>query len=317
MTSVGIGISTYNDSASTHQLINSIKSNTPGECGKDYRMVIVDDGTIYANIINELRRICDTNNIRFSQNPINKGIPYTWNRITELCNTDIVIIFNNDILVAYPNWLKHITYFLTENDRIGTVGFPLIQAGQPYDERSWGEKPGRVGAAVGCSFGFKKDVWEKVQNPDGSRGFWEDLISFHEEIHFGFKLCEMGYYNYMLNWPPMIHVGGQTFRKNPELIERSVDWSKWDKTEYINTIMRSTVYPQEWKYINKIAWKNNKGIETVDRMAFSRYMFAKYWNVLDSYNAPQISVHRKVVDPMPGRTVKWLDKHLNERWDET
>lgn len=318
MTTIGIGISTYNDSAMTHNLINSIKVNTPGECDKDYKLVVVDDGTKNASITDGLENvICRGNSVIYFRNSENRGIPATWNKIVQICNTDIVIIFNNDILVINPNWLKCIEYFLTQNDKIGTVGFPLIQAGQPYDERSWGEKPGRVGAAVGCCFGFKKDVWQQVKNPDGSTGFWEDLISFHEETHFGFKLSEMGYYNYMLNFPPMIHAGGQTFQRNPELIERPIDWSRYNKDEYVNIIMKSPIYPESWKRNNKIAWRNSQGIEMVDRMAFSRYMFAKYWSVLDSYNAPQIPVHRKVVDPMPGKNVKWLDKYLNERWDET
>ncbi len=307
--SIGIGISTYNDYTATGNLLESIRKLTQGE----YKLAVVDDGTMNDEVIDRLGSICSSNNAELRRNTQNRGIPYTWNRIVEALSTDIVVIFNNDIVVTNPNWLKHIEYFITNNNNIGGVGFPLIQMGQAnYDERVWGDRPGHVGAAVGCSFGFRKEVWEKVKNPDGSIGFWEDLISFHEETHFGFKLADMGYYSYMMNWPPMIHAGGQTFHKNQELIERQVDWSRWNKDEYIQTVRGSTVYPQSWKS-DHIIWINSKGVEVVDRMAFSRYMFAKEWNVLGAYDAPQVAVHRKVIDKMSQRKVKWLDKDLKEK----
>lgn len=410
---IGIGISTYNDFVNTNKLINSIKKYTPGN---DYVIAVVDDGTENERTVNALKKICASHDAVFSHNPVNRGIPYTWNRLTELCAPepeDIAVLFNNDIIVTDKNWLRCIEYFLTENEKIGTVGYPLIypdDQDRTEKERSWGEIPGHVGASVGCCFGFRKKVWQQVTNPDGSTGFWEDLVSFHEEIHFGFVLSSLGYYNFMLPFPPMVHKGGETFDKNRELTDRAVDWSKWDKQEYIELIKNSTVYPDEWKK-DKIAWSNEKGDDLVDRMAFSRYMFAKHWDVLHEeylfkwddfpgngskngidilksvyhnldwiasakiekiddgriikltaeeksdkekylllslndektrvalkfndgrstylvakcengklniylrnyYDAPQVSVHKMVVTPMPKRMVKWLDQDLKER----
>ncbi len=312
---IGIGISTYNDFANTNALINSIKRCTPGN---DYTIVVVDDGTADEKIVSALKRVCENHGALFSRNPENRGIPYTWNRLTELCAVspeDIAVLFNNDILVTNRGWLRCLEYFLTRNDKIGTVGFPLIY---PQDEkrteqeRIWDENPGHVGASVGCCFGFKKKVWQQVKNPDGSTGFWEDLVSFHEETMFGFMLSTLGYYNFQLPFPPMVHYGGQTFHRNRELLERPVDWTKWDKQEYIEIVKRSRVYPEEWKK-DKITGINEKGVEVVDRMAFSRYMFAKHWNVLSDYDAPQVPVHEKIVTPMPKRRVKWLDKDLKEQ----
>lgn len=322
---IGIGISTYNDFTSTDNLLNSIIKKTNAVHGRDYSIIVVDDGTADKKIFKHLEDVCNKHGVRLMKNHENRGIPYTWNKITKNCGTDTVVIFNNDIIITNLDWLKYFEYFMTRNEKIGTVGFPLINppdfhihnddicniTWNPSIESRWGDKPGHVGAAVGCCFGFKKSVWEQVKNPDGSIGFWEDLISFHEETHFGFELSKMGYYNYMLHWPPMIHYGGQTFSNNRELIERSIDWSKWNKHEYKDTIKKSPIYPEEWKS-NKIAWKNSQGIEMVDRMAFSRYMFAKYWNVLDSYNAPQIPVHRMIIDTMPKRRIKWLSKNMEE-----
>lgn len=309
----GIGISTYNDHVLTKNLIESIKRLTPG-FGTDYKIVVVDDGTKSQDIVNALKKTCNEHGIILELNGENRGIPYTWNRLVKLCNTDIMFIFNNDILVKDGTWLKRLEYFLTKNDKIGTVGFNTIFPGTP--EGDWGEEPGHIGAAVGCCFGFKNDVWRSVVNPDGSIGFWEDLISFHEEMHFGLKLSEMGYYSFMMPWPSMVHVGGHTFRQNRELIERPVDWNRWkglgySKEEYTDAIIKSNLYHTEWKR-NNIVWTNNKGIEVVDRMAFSRYMFAKYWNTLYAYDSPQIDAHKKAVDPLPERKIKWLDKDMVE-----
>lgn len=142
---IGIGISTYNDFANTNAIINSIKRYTLGE---DYTLVVVDDGTKDERVVSALKRICETHKAVFSRNTVNRGIPYTWNRLTELCAIepeDIVILFNNDILVTNDNWLRCIEYFLTNNEKIGTVGFPLIY---PQDEdrtkteRTWWRNPG-------------------------------------------------------------------------------------------------------------------------------------------------------------------------------
>lgn len=327
---IGIGISTYNDYVNTKNLLKSITKKTNAKNGRDYSLIVLDDGTTDKHILEKLKDVCDNYDAHLIKNSENKGIPYTWNRITENCDSEIVTIFNNDIIIANSDWLKYFKYFITKNEKIGMVGFPLIN---PPDfhihnddicnitwdqsiESRWGNRPGHVGAAVGCCFGFKKSVWGQVKNPDGSTGFWEDLVSFHEETHFGFRLSEMGYYNYMLNYPPMIHYGGKTFSNNAELVERSIDWSKWNKQEYIDIINGSPIYPESWKP-NKIAWKNSQGIEMVDRMAFSRYMFAKYWNVLYSYNMPQVPVHRIVVDIMPRRKIRWLNKNMEELEAET
>ena len=104
----------------------------------------------------------------------------------------------------------------------------------------------------------------------------------------------------------MVHYGGKTFEKNKNLIERAVDWSKWDRNEYLDTLKKSRIYSDDWK-------QKENGKESADRMAFSRYMFAKHWDVLSNYDAPQVPVHERIVTPMPRRRVKWLDKNMTQQ----
>jgi hypothetical protein len=76
--------------------------------------------------------------------------------------------------------------------------------------------------------------------------------------------------------------------------------------------MKSSIYPEQWKIDGKIVWNKN-GIDYVDRMSFSRYQFSKYWNVLENYDNPAIVVHRNIIDHMPKKRVKFLDRDTKER----
>ncbi len=344
---ITVGISTYKDQAMTEKLLSSIVKKTDGQQEKDYQILVVDDGTPDNNIFEKLQEACNKYGARLLRNDTNRGIPTTWNNIVKNSNSEKIIILNNDLIATDPNWLRCIKYFYDNNDNIGMVGFPTVHpiflqgidktnitlytlmninpdniAWTEEAKAGWGvstERPEKCGSSVGCCFGILKSAWEKVNNPDGSTGFYESLSSFHEEIHFGFKLSEIGYYNCMIPWPPFVHLGGRTFAANAELHERTVDWSQIEKEvggnkqEYINTIMKSNVYPGHWKKEGKIVWKNKQGTESVDRMAFSRYQFSKYWNVLSDYDNPAVTVHRRLIDPMPKRSVKFLDKNMEEK----
>ena len=325
-TPIGLGISCYNDVKLIEQLLESIitKTNFTG----DYHILVVDDGTKDKKMLDDLAMRCHIYDADLVLNEENRGIPYTWNRIVKTLHKrhkcENIVILNNDLVVLDNNWLQRLVFFLDNNDKIGTVGLGLVQVdhrtGQlvEYDSQSFGDKPAKVGCATGCAFAIKKSVWEKVKNPDSSIGWFSGLKSFHEEIFMGFKLAELGYVSYMLPYPPgFAHWGGATFMMNLKLTEMKLPTSKEigipiDKNEYIRVIKASKIYPEAWKK-DRIVWQNDKGEDMVDRMSFSRYLFAKYWNVLENYDAPQIPVHERIVTPIPPRKVKWLDKDLNVR----
>jgi len=323
MLEVGVGITTYGSAGVklTEVLLRSIREKT--EFDKDFTLLVLDDGTPDTRAVDELARISWVYDAEFEHHKSNAGIPKSWNNCVKILHDrfgcEDIILLNNDLLVLDKNWLKCLTYFLDNNDSVAMCGLPLInidyETGKlmPYDPSSWGDKPSRVGCSVGCCFGLKYSVWRQIKNIDGSIGFWENLIAFHEELDFGFSCAkELGYDSWMLNYPPMGHYGGATFANYPELTVREFP-EGYDRELYIKTIMKSKVYPEDWKKAGRIIWKDEKGREVVDRMAFSRFLFALKWNVLDNYDAPQIEVHRRVIDPLPKREIKWLDKDCNER----
>lgn len=128
-----------------------------------------------------------------------------------------MVISNDDIIVT-DHWLTSLIFFL-ENNKCGTAGLPLI-FGHPKDNtvqlkgqpgKHMGDKPGRVMAAPGCLFGFKRSIFDEVG------GFNENYKSFYEETEFGTECARRGYPSYAMNFPRVYHLWSVTFGQNPEL----------------------------------------------------------------------------------------------------
>jgi hypothetical protein len=68
----------------------------------------------------------------------------------------------------------------------------------------------------GAFFAFRKEAWRQIRQPDGSIGFWEDLLSYGEEIDFSSELQRAGYW--ILQLPFVFeHLHSQTFAAHPDL----------------------------------------------------------------------------------------------------
>jgi len=306
---IAIGIPTYNSADRVNELLISLKLFTDyPEDG--YKIVCLDDGTPDKSKVNALKQVCAEFNAPLIELPENKGIPYAWNRLTEYYDAEIVVLLNDDVRICSSGWLSAGEYFLRNNEKIGTVGWPLIQVDpntqtQLNSSREWGSEPGRVGSAVGTCFMFYKHNWEKVKNIDGTTGFCEALGSFHEELLFNFKLYELSYSSWMLCNNPTEHWHSRTFSLNPELT-----WMKWSdkyfsKEDFLTVIDSSELYTPDWRQLlrNKI---NNEGL--VDRMGYSRMLFWHMYGRMGSYDCPQIAVHDKFVTPHPyPDKLTWLD----------
>lgn len=305
-----IGIPTYKNWYRIDTLLSSLEDITPPEDYERLNIVVLDDGTSIQDIVEELREACQYHKVKFIQHERNKGIPSAWNSLSRAGNEDIIILFNDDIVFCNPDWVKCIEYFLKHNDMVGGVGFPLIQVaadGTRSNEatagimaNNWGDKPGRCGASVGCSFGFTREAFNLVD-------FREEYISFHEESNWGFRLAEKGWLSYMLHYPPMEHHGSQTFAQNPEL--SFCEFKLGDKEEYKVLLRKSRLHQPDF-VAHSIKLLDEENIAY--RMDYSRYLFAKEWDVLDYYDCPQVAIHRRVVDPWEPRLIHWLDEGLNE-----
>lgn len=323
MTKVVLGITTYGPIPRVELLIKSIEKTIDPDIS--YIIAVADDSAGGGYDMRARKVFYKQKNIALLAGETITGIPASWNRIVTFAkqqNAQIVVILSDGIRFLVPGWLQRMVHFLETNTQVGTVGTPTV--GQPsFDSmlERWDHPVGRVGCAVGCSFAFRTEVAGKVKNVDGTTGFWEDLISFHEELDFGFSLSQQGYLSYMLPYPPSYYRGGLAFAAHDELIWRSP--SQYLPLEEFLIYARLSPWhvPQ---------YEENYAQGKVDKMSYSRVMFAKKWKLLEEIQGgnrfqviagrdtdilaePQIPVHHQVVTPWPAREITWLDRNGQEK----
>jgi GT2 family glycosyltransferase len=298
---IAIGAPTYNSVERLQNLLTSIEFYTQYD-ENSYKIVVLDDGTPDLNKRRELAEMALRFGVDFIQHEKNKGIPAAWNSLTRHFSSDYVVLFNDDIQVCDPNWLKCAIYALENNDKIACVGFPLIHMDPITKMRNFSidlpsleGPPGRVGAAVGCAFTFKRKIFDEIGDFD------ECIKSFYEEIDWGFRLAKARYYSIMLPFPSVNHFGSQTFAQNFELSIQKPDETILPMKKYKEIMLKK--YPME--RIEPIPG-------FVYRMDYSRVYFGLKFECLDLLEAPQIETHNKYVNVLPSIKILYLDKNLRE-----
>jgi GT2 family glycosyltransferase len=288
---VTIGIPTYNGWMRVENLLRNIAQRT--ENNIKYEIIVCDDSG-REDHRHKVRDICKSYNVNFVYHPHNKGVPSAWNTLTKNASSDIVILLNDDVLVA-KNWLNPAVFAIKENPMIGSFGLhcyfiskddvPALLSGPdakiiPLNVRwegsnlitnerflsmpnSYGSTPGRMMCPTGCAFGFRKEIWSKVG------GFDERYRAFYEETDFGVACAEIGYPSVQLSSPGNYHIWSQTFGSAPEINAGQI------------------MSDSKKKFIEK--WKNRLKIEIND--------------------APDI--HPFLMDKIPPVEISWLDENLN------
>ena len=310
MLKISVGISTYNPDERLLRLIKSIEEYAPG-----IDIVVIDDGSPDGG--ESAVNICNRGTAKLVKHDKNRGIPSAWNTAVKNLDADLIIMLNDDIKIISEGWVESIKYFFENNENIGGVGWPLIHidpaTGSPRSTEgfpTFDADPGLVGSAVGCSFGFLKKCWELIKNEDGSTGFWENLVSFYEEIFFGLKLAEKGYFSFMLPAPPLEHWGSRTFALNPELSLREVNENSYvTPTEYQRILEDNagTLWIPITDHLKLLA--EGKAY----RMDYSRSMFMRAWGLgSETWQNPQLVVHNSIFKGTRKIPLKWLDENGNK-----
>jgi len=317
---VSVGIPTYNDHLRVNNLLTSIILLTSKDI--DYKIVCLDDGSTDKEKLNMLRETCKSFDVPLIEHKENKGIPTSWNDLTRYYDdAEIQVLFNDDIVINDSNWLKTLVYLFDNNDNIGSVGWNLVQidikTGLPlesHDKPNFDVPVGRVGSPVGCCFGFLRDHWKQIKQPDGSIGFYESLKSFYEETDFGFEQWKHDWMSVHVPYPAQEHWGSQTFSNNRELAVAPFN-DMMSKSEYLS---------YSGQYSGELPIPLEKHKELADegfafRMDYSRMIFAKKWGCKDHWNTPQVEVHNEIlgINDLPKRKIKYLDRDMKERECET
>lgn len=309
---IGIGAPTYNSIQRLEMLLSSL------ELYKDenynYKIVILDDGTPDLEKREGVRELALRFGVDFIQHENNEGIPKSWNDLTSHLNCEYVILFNDDITVT-QNWLRNFVYFMDNNPKVGSLGFSIVHIDpvtnlldKQYMPLSEEIRPGRVGSANGCSFGFRKSLWKQIIQPDYSVGFWQDLISFYEELDFNFEIAKLGYQIFQMPTPLLEHHGSRTFSLNQNLAYRYPS-AYFSIDEYLAKLRENKNLWISYEQHEELALKHN----LVLRMDYARMMYAKKWGCNDYLSNPQSEVHRKYIDPQRQLLIKWLDKDGDQK----
>lgn len=282
---VAIGIPTYRGAPRLDYLLQSIYLT---EYSPEYvPIAVVDDGSP-PRASRQIRKVCEKWQAHMQLDLLvheeNMGICKSWNDLTQHFNSDIMVLLNDDVLVA-KDWINCLVYFL-ENNKCGAVSLPFyfikpedaplilkgenvtprdpltkISAPNKINEIREDMHPGILMCPAGNLFGFRREMYDLVD------GFDERFKSFFEESDLGTKLAQKGYKSYGLTYPMCWHCWSQTFRENPELeagatMKRShmayiekwkVPKEYWEKPfEYTNPKFMSKIPRQ------KITWMGKK-----------------------------------------------------------
>lgn len=176
-------------------------------------IIVVDDGS-NSEVRERLEAVCKAFHAKLVLHERNKGVPASWNSIVKHADSDVVFVSNDDVLIESLDLISDLTETLLANETIGIIA-PCEQSidflGIP-GSRNFGasSEPYSHAWPSGSFFALKKNLWEKVTNPDGSIGFWESLRLYGEEWDFGYSLAQMGYLTCVLRCHNYLHYGGQS-----------------------------------------------------------------------------------------------------------
>lgn len=229
MRKVGIGIPTFNGPKRVADLLNSIHEHTHDI---DYVINVLDDCS-RPDENEKIKAICKTyDNVSFLSNPTNMGLPFNWNKMVRNLDAEIVVLLNDDILVV-KDWLKALVHFVDNNEKVGMVGWHVEENTKFKFDLGWTELGfERLPNAIGCCFGFKKELFELIGGADIR------YFLFYEEIDLGYSLAKMGYDSWTIPYPTLTHLGGMTFKTNPNAgkdhmnVSRQQFISKWGGTTW-------------------------------------------------------------------------------------
>jgi GT2 family glycosyltransferase len=300
---ITLGISTYNGSFRLNLLLSSILNYTTEKELEDIDIIVVDDGTPNPKEESLILQICNKYKAIALRHPQNKGISAAWNTLSSYRPyNDLIILFNDDIQICHPAWLKCLLYFFKNNSNVGHVSYQTFnlnpKTALPRPEQIVPDisiQPKFSWTPNGQAFAFKKSVYDEVG------GFWRELVSFYEECDFGYEVSHRSYCSYIIPFPPIQHWGSQSFGSNPELIY---------------TVPNEMLPMEKYRELLRPKFSDSK-IEPfpgkVYRMEYSRALFALKWGCKDYWDKPQDEIDERLKGKVKNQHIKWLDDSDNER----
>lgn len=186
---VSVVIMSYFRPEMTLDLLRSIHENVD----MPFEIILHDDHSedwVQDKIFAEMRSLCST--IILGQGNVNMGYSSSVNRGVALCNSDYILILDNDCLITAPCF-KTIKEVL-DVPYVGTVSpreFIEMAPGSTHGSRATVKTNGNA-FTLSCipsgSFAFRKKVWMEI-------GGFPQVYSNGGDISFIFSLLRHGYFN--------------------------------------------------------------------------------------------------------------------------
>jgi GT2 family glycosyltransferase len=228
---VAVGITTYNGA---HRVANLLQSMRGVGSSQDYVITLLDDGSTRGDQQGLLSALAVNYRTNFIRHHANEGITKSWNDLVRFVDSEFSVLLNDDIIVQ-PRWIENLVYFL-EHNPCGAASpkilfcndedVPRLLAGETVTSRNPNsrlpdpsldsqdneEAPGVVMCALGCSFGFRRSVFDQLG------GFDERTRNFYNESWLGTKAArDLKLPSYCIPAPRIWHLWSATFNSNPEL----------------------------------------------------------------------------------------------------
>ena len=220
-----IGVPIYNNANNIKNLLFALKATIESldNCAE---LIVYDDGSEDPAMSAEVGEFCAFHSVTFVRGEVNRGVPAAWNKITRLARAKVVLILNDDVRPIERGWFDDVLSVFDLNSSLGIAywcqkrvnsasgakcGFTPDSS---YFVQSQITHPFFRSNFCGAFFAFRKSLWEDISQPDGSIGFWEDLLAYTEEIDFSSECHNRGMHILQL---PVVweHMQSQTFASNP------------------------------------------------------------------------------------------------------
>lgn len=129
MKKVSILMPMYNSEKYVQESIDSILNQSY----ENFELIIVDDGSIDSSV--EIVEKYNDSRIKLYKNIVNKGLPYTRNKLLSLATGEYIALLDSDD-IALPNRLQVQVDFLEKNQNVDIVGSSAIIFGKYKIEKA-------------------------------------------------------------------------------------------------------------------------------------------------------------------------------------
>ena len=249
---------------------------------KNFEIIIADNGSRKSETLQyfrEIQELHDNIKVIRLEGPFN--FSYINNRAVEESAGDYIVLLNNDTSVLTEDWLEKMLGY-AQRSNVGSVGVRLwypdgtIQHGGiivgkggaaahryyrcPHDEEGYIhtlDVPNDVSCCTAACLMTSRKLWDEV------KGLNEELTVQFNDVDYGLRLYEKGYFNVFLPGVELIHYESKSrgIDKKKEAVERFFQEVNWFKDIYGEYIEHDPFYndnlDKNYDYMLKVGTGNN------------------------------------------------------------